>query len=76
MVQMLVTRLHASIVREQEKHMLQVTQCCQLPVQNIHVGAVDKHQMAHHSNVAIAGCQMQSSAVMIVPVVHLHIIAA
>lgn len=37
---------------------------------------MNEHQMAHHGNVTIAGCQMECSALMVVTIINLHIIAA
>ena len=46
------------------------------PVNDVHVGAVHQHEVTNHGNVAIAGRQVQCSALVVVAVVHLHIIAA
>ena len=37
---------------------------------------MDEHKVANHGNVAAAGRQVQSGALVVVPVVHLYVIAA
>lgn len=37
---------------------------------------MNEHKVAHHGNVTITGCQMQSSSLVIVTIIHLHVIAA
>lgn len=36
---------------------------------------MDEHQVAHHGDVAAAGSQVQGGALVVVPIIYLHIIA-